>query len=330
MMQANINQFIKRVISSHIARFPDDYRAMIEYQMGLDGNLLDEKTQGKRLRPLFVLLACDLFGTDWHLALPAAAGIELLHNFSLVHDDIQDGSETRRGRESVWKVWGIPQAINTGDGLLNLAYLSIKEFNTEISSNITNLVLFKLQKTCLELTEGQHLDMAFEKKTYIPLDLYWKMIEGKTANLISACFEIGAIIAGAPGEGLQEIKKAGRNLGLAFQVQDDFLGIWGNEFQTGKSTLTDLLSRKKTYPVVLGIENKKKFAELWKLYKSVDRKNAEEMADDLAEEGIKELVIAKYKSFYEDARLGFKKLANKGRKINHVMDLIGELENRTR
>ena len=199
-MQKEIDATIRSIIALKLRDYPSDYRMMIEYQMGLDVPYGNTQLQGKRLRPLFVLFACDLFGGDWRKALPAAAAVELLHNFSLIHDDIQDISETRRGRDTVWKKWGIALAINAGDAMLNLAYLSIFDFRGISEEKEINNVFFSLAKTCLLLTKGQHMDMVFEKEGFIPIESYWQMIEGKTAALISASFEIGAIIGGADTE----------------------------------------------------------------------------------------------------------------------------------
>ncbi len=153
-MQENISKNLRLIVDSSLRDYPIAYRSMVEYQLGLDNPNLEEMNKGKRLRPLFVLLTCDLFGSAWKNALPAAAAVELLHNFSLVHDDIQDGSETRRGRESVWRIWGVPQAINAGDAILNLAYLSVEQLKGKIEVQKILDILFSLQNTCLELTQG--------------------------------------------------------------------------------------------------------------------------------------------------------------------------------
>ena len=234
-------------------------------------------------------------------ALPAAAAVELLHNFSLVHDDIQDGSVTRRGRETIWKKWGVAQAINVGDALLNLAYLAILDCKGNLKDKEINNLLYCLQNTCLLLTKGQHLDIAFEKETLIPLSRYWQMIEGKTAALISAGFEIGSIVARAKNLDRKLVAEFGQNIGLAFQVQDDYLGIWGDEIQTGKSAFSDLITRKKTYPVIRGLENKLKFASSWSNNAIIDNDTAREMAFALETEGVKAEVIAKYKELYASA-----------------------------
>jgi len=329
-MQREIDFTICKIIDSKLKDYPSDYRKMVDYQMGLDGQPGATRSKGKRLRPLFVLLSCDLFDVDWQESLPAAAAVELLHNFSLVHDDIQDGSETRRGRETIWKKWGVAQAINVGDALLNLAYMAILDSKGKLEDkNISNL-LYCLQNTCLLLTKGQHLDIAFEKETLIPLSRYWQMIEGKTAALISACFEIGSIVAGAKNRDRKLVAEFGHNIGLAFQVQDDYLGIWGDETQTGKSAFSDLMNRKKTYPVIRGLENKLKFASSWLNNAIIDKDTAREMAFALETEGVKQEVIDKYRELYTSAWINLDQLNCAQIKKSRIHETVKELENRTK
>lgn len=329
-MQRQITVAIKRLIDTKLSGYPSEYRAMVDYQLGLDLQPTNANSTGKRLRPLFVLLTTALFGEDWRNALPAACAVELLHNFSLVHDDIQDSSEFRRGRQTVWRKWGVAQAINAGDALLNLAYLSIFDLQVTLSDQQVIRVLSLLQETCLKLTRGQHLDMMFEDKSMISLDDYWQMIQGKTAALLSASFAAGAIIAGAKGSQLQQMEELGTTLGLAFQVQDDFLGIWGDERLTGKSIYSDLITRKKSYPVVLGLEHKKVFAGQWTESGPIDNERAREMAIALEEEGIKKDVQSKYKELYNrvlDILVGVGKDAASR---NQLLKIVRGLQDRTK
>lgn len=329
-MQDEIDFTIRLVIEKKLDLFPSDYRRMVDYQMGLDGQPGINQTRGKRLRPLFVLLSCDLFNVDWRVGLPAAAAVELLHNFSLVHDDIQDRSETRRGRDTIWKKWGIAQAINVGDALLNLAYLSIFDLHVNLDHKEINNSLYCLQSTCLLLTQGQHLDIAFETDPQIQLSRYWQMIDGKTAALISASFEIGSIAAGAGNQDQKLVAEFGKNIGLAFQVQDDYLGIWGDEIQTGKSSFSDLMNRKKTYPIIRGLENNLKFANSWSSKKIIDRDFAREMAFQLEDEGVKEEVVTKYKELYAKAWIILEHLNCDQKKKSSIRKIVQDIENRTR
>ena len=298
-MQEHISLALSRVIDTYITSYPPKFQQQITYQLGFEKNGQVSLNTGKRLRPLFVLLSYGLFNSNWQKALPGAAAVELLHNFSLIHDDIQDGSETRRGRDSVWKIWGIPHAINAGDALLNLAYLSIFELQGVISDIRLISIIYSLQKTCLDLTNGQYLDMSFESESSIPLDQYWNMIEGKTASLLAVCFRVGALIADVGQKELDELTEAGRLLGLAFQIQDDYLGIWGNEKQTGKSVYTDLMNRKKTLPIIMGLNSNGEFAKYWNQTKDLTLIEAQILADLLDQDHIKEKVIQEYQSLYK-------------------------------
>lgn len=245
----------------------DAYYFMLTYHMGwvdTDNQALPPGQGGKRIRPLLTALTTAAVGGEWSQALPAAAAIELLHNFSLLHDDIQDDSPLRRGRPTVWKLWGAPQAINAGDAMFTLAHLAPHRLTAlGIAPAVVLDVLADFDATCLHLTQGQHLDMAFEKRARVSVDEYLTMIEGKTGALVSACARIGARIGGAP-EGVREHLSAyGRHLGLAFQIHDDWLGIWGDPAVTGKSAATDLHTRKKSLPVVYGLERSDVFVKAY-------------------------------------------------------------------
>ncbi len=236
---------------------------MITYQLGWSGENAGPKAEGKQLRATFTLLACQAAGGDWRDALPAAAAVELLHNFSLIHDDIEDLGEIRRGRPAVWKVWGKAQAINTGDAMFALANAALLDLSESVSLE-TALQAGKLfHTTCLRLTQGQHLDIAFEDQDQVNLESYWQMVGGKTAALLAFGLEAGALAAGANPEIQAHFKDFGHYLGMAFQVQDDILGIWGEEEMTGKSASGDLITHKKTLPVLYGLAQKREFAKAW-------------------------------------------------------------------
>jgi geranylgeranyl diphosphate synthase type I len=237
---------------------------MLAYHMGWKGNHNIPEVRGKRIRPLLVLLACSSAGGDWSPALPGATAVELVHNFSLIHDDIEDHSPLRRGRPTVWKKWGIPQAINTGDAMFALAHLEAIRLSRTVSSSIGLKAVEILQSTCLHLTHGQYLDLSFESRNNLTLDDYWLMVEGKTAALMAASTELGALAAFASDHTNDIYRKFGRLIGLAFQVQDDLLGIWGNSSLTGKSSQSDLVTGKITLPVVYGLSRDGDFAKRWK------------------------------------------------------------------
>lgn len=251
-----VEEVLRRIVQAPDSRAAPLYQ-MMQYHMGwLDADLtpLEQPIIGKRLRPILCLLACEAVGGDWHRALPAAAAIELVHNFSLIHDDIEDGDAFRHHRPTVWRLWGQAQGINTGDALWALARCAFHQMaETGIEPPLYLKALQWFDRAGLALCTGQYLDMAFEKEPSISLEAYLAMISGKTAALIEAAAAIGAILGGANDATVQEMAHFGRSLGLAFQMTDDLLGIWGDPSVTGKPVASDLYARKKTLPIVLAL-----------------------------------------------------------------------------
>ncbi len=251
------------------------FLGMIHYHMGWRDENLEpaEVNSGKRIRPVLCLLACAAAGGDWRQAVPAAAAIEILHNFSLVHDDIQDNSPTRRGRATLWTIWGQPQAINTGDAMFAMAHLALGRLAERgVEPAVVVRALRRFDETCVALTRGQYTDMNFETRESVGVDEYVAMITGKTAVLIALAMELGALVAGADEARIRSFADYGLNLGLAFQVQDDILGIWGDESVTGKSAATDITTRKKTLPVLYALERN---TELRALYDGSSQANGD-------------------------------------------------------
>jgi geranylgeranyl diphosphate synthase type I len=231
---------------------------LMRYHLGWEdaGGATVESSGGKMLRPALCLLACEAGGGNPNTAMPAAAALELLHNFSLIHDDIEDGSTTRHGRESLWRMSGVAQAINAGDGMFVLARRGLLDMHVAgADAGRTIEATRVLDAACVSLCEGQHLDIAFEGRDSVSLDEYEAMIAGKTAALIGASMAIGAIAAGADTSTSAALGECGRMLGMAFQVRDDVLGIWGEEEMTGKPVADDIRSKKKSYPVVWAFEH---------------------------------------------------------------------------
>ncbi|MCH8347970.1 MAG: polyprenyl synthetase family protein [Proteobacteria bacterium] len=240
-----------------------DLHSMLRYHLGWEGPGAGPEATGKRIRPMLTLLTNAAAGGVWERGLPVAAAVELVHNFSLIHDDIQDNSELRRGRQTVWKIWGVAQAINAGDSLFSLAHLSLEHMTDLVTSEQKLKAGNVLRNASLTLTQGQFLDLDYEARGDLTVDSYWPMIQGKTASLIAACAELGAILAGSHDDIQAKYHDFGRYVGLAFQVHDDYLGIWGDAARTGKSAESDLLSGKKTLPILYGIDQQGEFAEKW-------------------------------------------------------------------
>ncbi|MDX1686750.1 MAG: polyprenyl synthetase family protein [Candidatus Promineifilaceae bacterium] len=245
---------------------PTQLYTMMHYHMGWTDNegRPARVKAGKRIRPLLLLLSCGAAGSRWQRALPAGAAVELLHNFTLIHDDIQDASPTRRGRDTVWKIWGVPHAINSGDSMFALAHHALYRLaERSVDAEVVMHAARRFDETCVALTQGQYRDMAFETRPVVTVAEYLEMIGGKTAALLALCGELGALIAGAEGERVKHYAAFSRDLGLAFQVKDDILGIWGDEEQIGKSAATDIETRKKTLPVLYGLERSEELRDLY-------------------------------------------------------------------
>ncbi len=258
-----LREELRAAISSSADHGTPELHKMITYQLGWTGENAGPKAEGKQIRPLLVLLGTEAAGGDWQAALPAAAAVELIHNFSLIHDDIEDNSSLRRGRPTVWKNWGEAQAINTGDSVFALANMSLMNLEKTLSADIAHQAGKLFHATCLHLTQGQHLDILFENRDMVSLEEYWQMVGGKTAALLAFSMEVGALCASVPDDIQSNYRDFGHYLGLAFQAQDDILGIWGNQEQIGKSNTGDLVTGKKTLPVLYGLAQKKGFYEGW-------------------------------------------------------------------
>ena len=319
---------IETELQRQIARLDEPstrpFHEMLTYHMGWTGEGAGPEARGKRIRPLLVLLTCAACGADWRSSLPAAAAIELVHNFSLVHDDIQDNSEKRRGRETVWVKWGKPQGINVGDALFVLSTQAILDLVPIHPVEIVIRAAGILHNTCLDLTRGQYLDMSYETRSVLTTDDYWSMVGGKTAALLASCCALGSLL----GDGDESTQKAyldfGHYLGLAFQVQDDLLGIWGDSAVTGKSSESDLVSRKKSLPVLYGLGKNGPFAKRWS-EGPVSPKEVSDLAEQLASEGAR-LYTQETSDQMSDLALQSLRMADpKGQAGDALFELINKL-----
>ncbi len=231
-----------------------DLYAMVRYHLGLDS----DAPRGKRMRPLIGLLAYQSIAGDHARALPGAAAVEMGHNFSLVHDDIEDHGVERRHRPALWTVAGVAQAINTGDTLFTLSRMALHRLSAEGFDDARVLRLMRLyDETCLALCEGQFMDIwSSEHDEWMSVDHYFDMIGRKTASLIAGSAEAGAMLATEDETVIAAYRRFGWSLGLAFQLNDDLLGIWGDAAVTGKEA-SDIATRKKTLPLIYALQEAK-------------------------------------------------------------------------
>ena len=254
-----------RSLEGHIAAIDEEIRAVLRqaepalqpfygmmlYHLGLDATA----PSGKRLRPLLCTLLFEAITGDASAALPAAAAIELLHNFTLIHDDIEDQDPARHHRPTVWSVWGVPQAINAGDGMYAASRLAVQRlrdrgFPAERILDFARL----LDEACVRVCEGQFLDISFESRTDVTADRYRAMATKKTGALFAAPAEGAAALATDDRTIRDALARFGEAFGQAYQAYDDLMGIWGTTDRTGKLEMNDLTKRKKTLPVVLAFE----------------------------------------------------------------------------
>lgn len=204
---------------------------------------------GKRIRPALTLMVCDFFGSDFKKAIHAALAVELFHNFSLIHDDIMDNAPLRRGQKTVHEKWDINTAILSGDAMLILAYRFFENYEPKMFQELAKL----FSETALKVCEGQQQDMDFETREDVTLVEYIKMIDHKTAVLLGAAMKMGAIVAGASENDKDKIYQFGRNLGIAFQLQDDYLDVFGNPETFGKQVGGDIIANKKTILYLMSV-----------------------------------------------------------------------------
>ncbi|MHB8621615.1 MAG: polyprenyl synthetase family protein [Chloroflexota bacterium] len=238
---------------------------MLRYHLGLEA---PEGARGKALRPTLCLLTCEALGGDAERSLPAAASLELIHNFSLIHDDIQDGDRERRHRPTVWSRWGIPQAINAGDVMFCLATLTLQDLRSSVADGVVVDVIQTVQEAAREMIEGQYLDVSYETAPEVSLDDYLEMIRLKTGALIRASVEVGAMLADAGTVVRTRCRRFGEALGRLFQITDDLLGVWGRSESTGKPVDSDIRRKKKSLPIVLALAaaNESQRSELLRIY----------------------------------------------------------------
>jgi len=239
---ARFREPVDREILDLLSSRPDTLLyEMVHYHLGLD----DAASSGKRVRAALCFLCCEAMGGTTQTAAPAAAAVELVHSFTLLHDDIADRDTTRRGRETVWRRWGIGQAITAGDALFALANLCLTARNPAPDSSLA-----ELNAAVLAVCEGQQLDISYEGRPHITVDEYLAMIDRKTAALFAAACALGARAAEADDRRSAALARFGREIGIGFQIRDDVLGLWGDEKALGKPVGSDLRRNKRSLPIV--------------------------------------------------------------------------------
>jgi geranylgeranyl diphosphate synthase type II len=251
------DHFLQYLENQKINKEPKNLYEPIDYILSLGG---------KRMRPVLTLMSAEVFNADYKMALPAAMAVEVFHNFSLVHDDIMDDAPLRRGSKTVHEKWNINTGILSGDAMLILAYQYFEQYEPIVFRDLAKL----FSKTALEVCEGQQWDVDFETRKDVTIPEYLKMIEYKTAVLVAAAMKMGAIIANASEENANLIYDFGLNLGLAFQLQDDYLDAFGDPETFGKQVGGDIIENKKTYLYLKTLEfsTPEKASELEKLFSS--------------------------------------------------------------
>lgn len=259
--------FINYLETQSINKEPKNLYDPIQYILSLGG---------KRMRPVLTLMASEVFDTDYKVALPAAMAVEVFHNFSLVHDDIMDDAPLRRGQETVHEKWDLNTGILSGDAMLILAYQYFEQYDPTVFRDLAKL----FSKTALEVCEGQQWDVDFEKRNDVTIPEYLKMIEYKTAVLVAAAMKMGAIVAKTSEKEADFIYDFGLNLGLAFQLQDDYLDAFGDPETFGKQVGGDIMVNKKTYLYLKAREfsSAEKALELEKLFSLQLDDNTEKIA----------------------------------------------------
>lgn len=257
MIEAYKAEFQNYLKSKTVVKEPKNLYEPIDYILSLGG---------KKLRPILALLSADAFGIDYRKALDVALAIEVFHNFTLIHDDIMDDAPLRRGKVTVHEKWDINTGILSGDAMLILAYQYLESYDAPVFKKLTQL----FSKTGVEVCEGQQLDIDFETRTDVSLEEYMYMIKLKTSVLVGSALQMGAIIAEVSDEQSSKIYDFGLNLGIAFQLQDDYLDAFGDPEIFGKQVGGDIIENKKTYLYLLTLDTlkgkeKEKFEELFSM-----------------------------------------------------------------
>lgn len=309
-----INSYISQI---SLVRNPEGLYAPIDYVLSVGG---------KRIRPVLTLMAHNLYKEDFISALAPAAGIEIYHNYTLLHDDLMDRADMRRGKETVHKVWNDNTAILSGDAMLVLAY----QYIAQTPSTYLKEVLDIFNTTAMEICEGQQYDVDFEQREDVTENEYLNMIRLKTAVLIAGGLKIGAITGGASPEDAQQLYDFGINIGLAFQLKDDFLDVYGDPSVFGKNIGGDILCNKKTYMMIKTLElaNQTQKIEMnrWTQTNNfIPEEKIKAVVDIYNEVGIKTRCESKMSEYYDKAMRNLKAVSVKEEKKKELINLVHHL-----
>ena len=321
----NTNKTIYRYLTDNaVLKSDETLQEMLLYALGFntDGSLL---SGGKRLRPVFCCLTCGMISGHYEPALLYGAALEMLHNYTLVHDDIEDNSDTRHNRPALWKKYGLPLAINAGDLLYTLALSAAAEADLISGRN----GLRKTMEMSEQLYLGQHRDIMFEKRTDIEKAEYLQMVRGKTSALIGCAFTLGALAGGADEETAAKFEYAGQRLGIAFQIRDDYLGTWGNLTDLGKSVSADIMDKKNTLAVVYTANKSPEFLEKWKAYDG-NPGQVSEFAEMMTDAGAADYLQQQCAKYTEEAQDTIKEFRSEGDYQMILDELISSLVDRNK
>lgn len=289
-LQQLVNNELEKV---HYGEAPIELYEPIEYIMAMGG---------KRLRPVLTLMACDLFGGNIQKAIKPALGIEIFHNFTLVHDDVMDNATMRRNQKTIHAKWDLNRAILSGDAMSILVY----EYLIQCDTGVLKEIIALFNRTALQVCEGQQLDMNFETRMDVSEKEYLQMIALKTSVLIACALKTGALIGGADIDNANHIYNFGKNIGLAFQLQDDYLDVYGDSRKFGKQIGGDIVSNKKTFLLIKALKNVtgtlKIELEQWLNAKQFQKAEKIRAVTDIYNQlKVKELSQQKMQEFYNDA-----------------------------
>ncbi len=317
-MQNLLEKINQRILSLDIPAKPVELYAPSVYTLALGG---------KRMRPMLTLLGYSLYKKDFEKALNAAVAVEVFHNFTLLHDDIMDKAPLRRGKPTVWKKWGSNTAILSGDAMLIMAYDLLSDFEPDVLKKIFPV----FNKTAIQVCEGQQLDMDFEKKETVFIPDYLNMIELKTGVLLGMALQLGAMIAGAKEKEALHLYEFGKNTGVAFQLQDDILDVFGSSEKFGKQVGGDIISNKKTFLLLKAFElaDKKTSAKLKSFLTEKNKKHKVAGVKEIYNQlNVKEIAEKEMQKFYKKALSSIDKVNVDKKKKKILTDFAEQLMQR--